>query len=104
MHFSILPQASMVLASAVAVTSLQALPALSQAQPSNVNIQRARPGITTLEPERLPLVDPQTPIVIKPVEPVTADEDLPLDDPWITFCLIHSDPGEDLANCIDGLP
>jgi hypothetical protein len=33
-----------------------------------------------------------------------AADDLPLDDPWITFCLIHSKPGKDLDNCILGLP
>lgn len=31
-------------------------------------------------------------------------EEVPADDPWFTFCLIHSEPGEDFGNCINGLP
>ncbi|MGE0825528.1 MAG: hypothetical protein AB7G75_17010 [Candidatus Binatia bacterium] len=30
----------------------------------------------------------------------SSDSALPADDPWITFCLIYSDPGEDLDECL----
>lgn len=33
-----------------------------------------------------------------------AVERLPLDDPWIVFCLKTSKPGDELGRCIDGLP
>ncbi|MGK7882476.1 MAG: hypothetical protein AB4060_20595 [Crocosphaera sp.] len=38
--------------------------------------------------------------------PVIAEEteQLPADDPWLTFCLINSEPGEDFENCVNGLP
>jgi len=29
---------------------------------------------------------------------------LPLDDPWVMFCLLNSDPGKDLDNCLRGVP
>lgn len=93
---------------AIAAVASAATPGISQVQFEDAN---SRPSRSEPNPSETIQVRPveleediQDTFIAVPVEPEAADEELPADDPWVTFCLINSDPGEDLANCLDGLP
>ena len=98
------------LAAIVTVASL-ATPGLSQGQERRADSEPSRSEATLFEGVQSEPLEPsrevQDAILAVPLEAEATDEnaeELPADDPWVTFCLLTAEPGEDFGNCLDGLP
>ena len=89
---------------AIATTLSMAAPGMSQVLESGSNRQ-LRPDaspvpIQSVEPD----VETSDTFLNAPLDAETVEGELPADDPWFTFCLLNTEPGEEFGNCINKLP
>ena len=86
---------------AIATVLSMVTPSMGQVQ---LDSERIRPDARPAATIQLPQATPND-FLETPQDPVVADDDDDDDnDAWLVFCLVHSDPGEDFGNCMNGFP